>query len=403
MKLTDINIQKAKPGNKTRKFFDGGGLFLQIEPTGGKLWRFKYRFEEKYKLLALGKYPDISLQEARKRHRDAREQLARGIDPSAVKKAQKASGKERAANSFEVVAREWFDIWKIDKTEGHYSKVIAALEKDVIPYIGGRPVAVISAPEVLSVCRRIEARGAIDTAHRVKGTISQVIRYAIATGRADRDPCPDLRGALRPAKGKHFAALTKPEDVAELLRAIDDYKGGPVVRAALRLAPLIFVRPGELRMMKWANVDLEQREWGYTVSKTKTDHLVPLSRQAVEILEDLHLLTGNREYVFPGLCSGRPISDGTINKALRAMGYNTQTEITGHGFRAMARTMLAEKLNCPEKIIEHQLAHRVADPNKGAYDRAKYLDKRRPMMQLWSDYLDDLKGKAAVLRFPTAS
>jgi hypothetical protein len=271
MKLTDINIKKTKPREKTFKLFDGGGLFLQIEPAGGKLWRYKYRFDGKYKLLALGKYPDVSLQEARKRHHEAREQLAKSIDPMAVKKAQKLAGAERAANSFEVIAREWFQIWEEDKAESTISRALGVLEKDIFPHIGNRPIAEISAPEVLAICRRVEARGAIDSAHRAKEHISQVMRYAIATGRAERDPCPDLRGALKTAQTKNRPALTEPEQVAELLRSIDAYQGGPVVRSALRLAPLVFVRPGELRTAKWADIDLDRAEWKYTVSKTKTE------------------------------------------------------------------------------------------------------------------------------------
>ena len=396
MKLTDINIKNAKPGEKPRKLFDGRGLYIEIATTGGKLWRFQYRFEGKQKLLALGIYPDVSLQEARKRHGEARTQLAQGIDPSAAKKAKKAAGAERAANSFEVIGREWFQVWKTNKAECHYSKVIRGLEKDVFPYIGNRPIAEISAPEVLTLLRRIESRGACDTAHRTKGNISQVMRYAIATGRADRDPCPDLRGALKPTKEKNYPALTEPEDVAELLRTIDVYKGGTVVRAALRLAPLVFIRPGELRMAKWKDIDLDRAEWKYTASKTKTDHLVPLSRQVVEILKDIQPLTGGGEYVFPGVRPGRPISDMTINRALQKMGYDTKTEMTGHGFRATARTLLAEKLEIPENVIERQLAHKVPGVLGTAYDRTKFIDARRRMMQAWSDYLDELKTGAAV-------
>jgi integrase len=373
------------------KLFDGGGLYVQIEPTGGKLWRYKYRFDGKEKLLTLGKYPDVPLQEARRRHQEAREQLANGIDPSAVKKAQKLAGAERAANSFEVIAREWFDTWKADKAESHCNKVIARLEKDVFPYIGGRPVAEISAPEVLTVCRRVEARGAIDTAHRAKENISQIMRYAIATGRADRDPCPDLRGALKSIKKSNYPTLTDPAKVAELMKAIDAYQGGHVVRVALRFAPLVFVRPGELRAAKWADIDLDRAEWKYVVPKTKTEHLVPLARQAVELLRDIQPLTGGSEYVFPGIRSGSPISDMTLNRALQTMGYDTKTEITGHGFRAMARTLLAERLRISEAVIEHQLAHKVPDTLGTAYNRTKFIDDRRRMMQAWADYLDKLK------------
>jgi len=403
MKLTDVNIKKTKPGEKTRKLFDGGGLYLQIEPTGGKLWRYKYRFDGKEKLLAFGKYPDVTLHEVRRRHQEAREQLTQGIDPGAVKKAQKAAGAERTANSFEVVAREWFEVWKVDKAETHYKKVIGRLEKDAFPYIGGRPVNEISAPEVLAVCRRIENRGVCETARRVKENISQVMRYAIATGRADRDPCPDLRGVLKAATVKHMPTLTDPDDVAELLRAIDGYKGGEIVRAALRFAPLVFVRPGELRAAKWADIDFDRAEWRFVTSKTKTEHLVPLARQSVEILKDLQPLTGGGEFVFPNVRPGRPISDATLTRALQTMGYDTANDICPHGFRAMARTLLAERLRFPENVIEHQLAHKVPDALGMAYNRTKFIDDRRRMMSAWADYLDGLKAGAAIMRFPAAS
>ena len=391
MKLTDINIKKAKKREKPYKLSDGGGLYIQIEPTGGKLWRYKYRFHGKEKLLALGKYPDVTLQEARKRHSEAREQLAQGIDPSAVKKAQKAAGAERAANSFEVIAQEWFDNWKGGKSESYCSKTIAGLKTDVFPYMGSRPIAEISAPEVLSVLRRIENRGVCETAHRIKGSISTVMRYAISTGRAYRDPCPDLRGALKSAAVKHMPTLTDPVKVAELLRSIDGYNGGHIVRAALRFAPLVFVRPGELRAAKWADIDFDRAEWRFVTSKTKTEHLVPLSRQSLEILKNLYLLTGSGEFVFPNVRPGRPISDATMNRALQTMGYDTADDICPHGFRAMARTLLAERLGFRAEVIEHQLAHKVPDVLGTAYNRTKFLDDRRVMMQRWADYLDELK------------
>jgi len=271
MKLTDINIKKVKPGDKVRKLSDGGGLFLQIELTGGKLWRYKYRFAGKQKLLALGKYPDVPLQEARKRHQEARGQLAQGIDPAAAKKAVKTAKGELAANSFEVVAREWVETWKKDKTADHSKRTMTRLEKDVFPWMGRRPVAEIKAPEVLDICRRIEKRGAIETAHRVKVVISQVMRYAIATGRADRDPCPDLRGALQPVQPQPHPSLTEPAEVAELLRAIENYKGTQIVRSALALAPLVFVRPGELRAAKWEDIDLENAEWVFAYLKQRAN------------------------------------------------------------------------------------------------------------------------------------
>ena len=280
-KLSDTGIKKAKPGDKARKLSDGGGMYLHIESVekgGGKLWRYQYRFDKKQKLLSLGKYPDVSLQEARRRHREAREQVAQGVDPAAVKKAQKVAGEERAANSFEVIAREWFERWKGDKAAGTVSRASAILEKDVVPYIGNRPVSEIKTPDVLIVLRRIEDRGREKMARKVRDVISMAFRFAVQTGRAEYNPCDNLRGALKPVKVNHFAALTEPAKVAELLRAIDAYEGGPVVRAALRLAPLLFCRPGELREMKWAEIDLEQKEWSYTVSKTKTKHLVSFLR-----------------------------------------------------------------------------------------------------------------------------
>jgi len=398
LRLTDINIKRAKPNEKAYKLFDGGGLYLQIEPTGGKLWRFKYRFDGKEKKLPLGKYPDVPLQEARRRHQEAREQLAKGIDPAASKQAVKTARGELVANSFEAIGREWFETWKKDKSDKHSGRNITNLEKDVFPYIGKRPVAEIKAPDVLEVCRRVEKRGAIETAHRIKVVISQIMRYAIATGRADRDPCPDLRGALQPVQPQPLASLTEPDKVAELLRAIDAYKGTHIVRSALALAPLVFVRPGELRAAKWADIDFENAEWSFIYLKqranlkTKRKLLVPLSRQAVAILKDLHPLTGDGTYVFPGLRPGRPISDGTINKALRTMGYDTRTEITGHGFRAMARTVIAERLHLDTQWIERQLSHRTSERLGESYDRTQYLDDRRKMMQTWADYLDGLKG-----------
>ena len=391
-KLTDVAVKKAKPGDKRRTIFDGGGLCIQIEPAGGKLWRYQYRFEGKRKLLALGKYPDVSLAEARKRHAAAREQLAQGIDPSVAKQAKKAAGKERSANSFEVIAREWFELWKADKEEKYPRRTMLLLEKDVFPWLGAHPIAEISAPEVLATLRRIERRGVTNPTHNAKEKISQIMRYAIATGRAERDPVPDLRGAIKPIRNGHFASITEPEKVAELLRAIDDYKGMYTVRAALAIAPFVFVRPGELRTAKWADIDLDRAEWCYIVTKTKTEHLVPLARQVVAILKELHPLTGDSMYVFPGVRSGRPISDMTLNRALQSMGFNTQHEMTAHGFRAMARTLLAERLYFPPEVIEHQLAHRVPDNLGRAYNRTKFLADRKVMMQSWADYLDLLRN-----------
>ncbi|MCL1893715.1 MAG: integrase arm-type DNA-binding domain-containing protein [Holophagaceae bacterium] len=397
MKLSDINVKRAKPGDTAYKIFDGGGLYLQVEPTGGKLWRYKYRFDGKEKKVHFGKYPDVSLLEARRRHREAREQLAQGIDPAVSKKALKSAKGELAANSFELVGREWFQMWKQDKSEKHSLRNITNLEKDVFPYIGKRPIAEIKAPDILEVCRRVEKRGAIETAHRVKVVISQVMRYGIVTGRAERDPCPDLRGALLPVHHQPLPSLTEPDKVAELLRSIDEYKGTNIVRAALALAPLVFVRPGELRNAKWADINLGKAEWVFYYSKQRESNkskrklIVPLSRQSVAILKDIHPLTGDGVYVFPGLRPGRCLSDGTINKALRQMGYDTRTEITGHGFRAMARTVIAERLRLDTQWIERQLSHRTSERLGESYDRTQFLDDRRKMMQTWADYLDGLK------------
>ena len=388
MALTDINIKKAKPGKKAHKLTDGGGLYLQIAPTGVKLWRFDYRFEGKRKTLALGKYPDVSLQEARERHQEARKLLSQGVDPMATKRAQKAAGRERAANSFEAVAWEWHEIWKTDKHPHHAKLAVVQLEKHVFPYIGGRPISELSVPEVLTVLRRIEERS-IDMTHRVKTNISFIMRYAIATGRADRDPCSDLRGVLRPRpKKENFATLLEPARIGLLLRAIDMYGGGMIVRAALRLTPLLFTRPGELRNMRWSEIDFDNATWNYVSTKRDKEITVPLARQVVEVLKDLQTLTGRYEYVFTNTRGRVPIGPHTLTMALRCLGY-TGDEQTIHGFRAMARTMLDEVLRVDPRLIEFEMTHSTGDPLK--YNRARYLDDRRKMMQTWADYLDDLK------------
>ncbi|CAJ5407036.1 putative integrase [Burkholderia pseudomallei] len=397
MPLTDAEIRNAPPREKAYRLTDGSGMYLEVSPAGGKYWRFKYRFAGKEKRLALGVYPEVSGKEARLRRDEARRLLANGIDPGIERKVQKAATVERAANSFESVAREWFARQSPGWAKSHADKIIARLEKDVFPWLGGRAIAEIKAPEVLAVLRRVEARGALDTSHRVHQNCGQVFRYAVATGRAERDVSADLRGALPPARHTHFASVTEPDEVAGLLRALDGFQGTFVVQCALRLAPLLFVRPGELRTAEWTQFDLEKAQWRYTVSKTKTEHLVPLARQAVEILRDLQALTGQRRYVFPGRDVSKPMSGAAINAALRRMGFDTKTEITGHGFRAMARTILHERLRFPSEVIEHQLAHKVPDALGTAYNRTKFIDDRVLMMQKWADYLDQLKTGADVL------
>ncbi len=399
MPLSELQIKNAKPADKPYRMADGGGLYIEVSPSGGKLWRLKFRIDGKEKRLSLGTYPAIGLKAARTMREDARQLLAQGIDPAAHKQAQKASRSERAGNSFEVIAWEWFETkMKPIRSEGHTSKIISRLKRDVFPWIGGMPIDTVSAPDVLAVLRRIESRGRIETAHRAKGDISMVMRYAIATGRASRDPCPDLRGALTPSVPKHFAAIVDPKEAGVFLRTAEGYTGTLIVRTALRLAPMLFARPGELRHMRWEDVDLDACEWRYTVNKGgKRDHLVPLARQAVEALRELHPLTGRGQYVFAGHNPQRPMSGNTVNAALRRMGYDTKTEITGHGFRAMARTMLSERLDERTEVIEHQLSHKVPDALGTAYNRTKFLDRRKMMMQMWADYLDRLKDGAEVI------
>ena len=410
MPLTDTVIRNAKPGynqvtqkpadpTKPYKMGDAGGLYLEIAPSGGKWWRFKYRYAGKEKRLSLGVYPDISLKDARQRRDDARKLLANDIDPGENRKAIKAAKVERAGNSFEVIAREWFAKQSAIWTDNHSSRIIQRLERDIFPWIGGRPIADITAQELLSVLRRIEARGAVETAHRALQNCGQVFRYAIATGRAERDPSPDLKGALPPVKQSHHAAITDPKAIGELLRAIDDYHGQFVTKCALRLAPLFFVRPGELRKAEWSEIDLDKAEWNIPAARMKMrePHLVPLSLQASAILRELHPLTGHSKFVFPGArTNGRPMSDNAILAALRRMGF-AKDEMSGHGFRAMARTILDEVLQVRPDYIEHQLAHAVRDPNGRAYNRTAHLAERRKMMQQWADYLDKLKAGAEII------
>ncbi|CAE6747613.1 tyrosine-type recombinase/integrase [Paraburkholderia domus] len=397
MALTDTAIRNTKSSEKPLKLFDGGGLFLLVAPTGGKLWRLKYRYGGKEKLLALGAYPAVSLKDARERRDDARRLLAQDVDPGENRKARKAATLASAANSFEVIAREWFAKYAPNWAESHASKVVQRLEKDVFPWLGARPIAEIAAPELLTVLRRIEDRGALDTALRAKQNCGQVFRYAVATGRAERDPSGDLRGALAPVKHENFAAITDPPQVAELLRAIDAFRGTFVVKCALQVAPMLFVRPGELRAAEWVAFDLDKAEWRYLVTKTKTEHLVPLPVQAVALLRELYALTGQRRYVFPGRDPHKPMSGAAVNAALRRLGYDTRTEITGHGFRAMARTILHEELHFKPEVIEHQLAHKVPDALGAAYNRTRFLSERRVMMQQWADYLDRLKAGARLV------
>lgn len=391
MPLTDVAIRKAKPADKPLRLFDGGGLYLEIAPTGGKLWRWKYRFGGKEKRLALGAYPTVSLGDARERHAEGRKLLAAGIDPGEQRKAERVASAENAANTFATVAAELMVIRAKKLAEGSAVRERRLLEKDLTPYIGNRPVGEVTAPELLRALRKIESCGAVETAHRARAFAGQVFRYAIATGRADRNPAADLIGALSQPEEGHFASVTDPESVGPMLRALWAYEGTPPVVAALKLAPLVFVRPGELRRARWADIDLDAGEWRFTASKTSTPHIVPLAGQAVEVLREIHPLTGRGQFVFPGARDPkRPMSEAAITAALRRMGFDGDT-MTGHGFRAMARTILDEVLGYRPDYIEHQLAHAVRDPLGRAYNRTQHLAERRKMMQGWADYLDNLR------------
>lgn len=390
-KLSATAVKTAKPKDKTIRMADGGGLYLEIRPTGSRYWRLKYRHAGKEKLLAIGTYPDVTLADARKARDKAKEQLAEGVDPSMAKQLERQLGQQVAANTFQLVAQEWLErVHQHDVVPDHYQRNRRRLERDAFPVLGKRPLSEITAAELLTCLRRIEERGHVETAHRVKTLCGQVFRYGISTGRAERDPTPDLRGALRPSKTKNHPALTDPKEVAELLRAIDGYGGLPVTIAALKLAPLVFTRPGELRHARWADIDLEDATWSFVASKTDEPLIVPLPTQAVEILRDLYGLTGRSEFVFPGARSNkRPMSNVAMKAALDRMGFKGQ--MTVHGFRAMARTILAERLNYPENYIEQQLAHTVRDTNGRAYNRTQYLEQRREMLQSWADYLEGLR------------
>ena len=390
-KLAAKAASNAKPETKTYNLSDGGGLYLLVKPNKTKAWRFNYRFNGKQKTLAIGVFPDVSLKAAREKHKEARESLANDIDPSSQKKAMKAAKQSESDNNFEVVAREWVKT-RGKKAVSTEKRQQALLEKDLFPYVGNRPIADISTPEVLLVLRKIENRGAIETAHRAKRLLGQVFRYAIVTGRAERDPSADLKEALAQPTKTHFKSITEPAEVGPLITAINNYQATPVVMAALRLTPLLFCRPGELRHLEWKEVNFDEARIELPASKMKTrePHIIPLATQAMEILKELQLITGRGKFVFPSARgASRPLSENGVRTALRTLGY-TNEQISPHGFRAMARTILDEVLNFPVDWIEHQLAHSVKDANGRAYNRTKHLEQRRGMMQKWADYLDEL-------------
>ncbi len=412
MALSDVTLKakthKDEAGNVRAapyKLYDELGLYVQVTANGGKWWRFKYRYAGKEKLLSLGTYPDVSLAEARQRRDDARKLLAQNppVDPSDVKKSQKQALYGKQENTFEAVAREWVESYFTNKSLSHKERTLRRLETYTFPWLGNKAIADITVPEVLLVLKRPQNQSKLETAHRTLQAIGQVLRYAVQNGKAIRDITVDLRGALPSPDVKHMASFTEPKQVAELLRAIDGFQGTFTVECALRLAPLVFTRPSELRRAKWADIDLDAGEWRYLVTKTKTDHIVPLSRQAIKILREIHPISGHGEFVFMGGHDPKKaMSEAAINAALKRMGYDTQTQITGHGFRAMARTILHERLNIDPTIIEHQLAHKVPDALGKAYNRTKFLEQRKAMMQQWADYLDELKAGAKVVPFKQA-
>ena len=396
--LTDKQIQNVKARAKLYRLADGEGLHLEVSPAGGKLWRFRYRYGGKEKMLALGKYPEVRGPEARKRAGAARQAVSEGRDPSAEKQAAKERERIAADASFEAVARQWHA--KIELADSTREKHLAFFEKDVFPWIGKRPIAELAAPDLVAVIRRIEGRGAVDIAKRTHNLCGRVFRYAVGHGLCERDPSRDieLRDILPSSSVQHHASVTDPNEAAALLRAIDGFTGSFVTRCALRLAPLVFVRPGELRHAEWTEFDFDKAEWRIPAAKMKMreQHIVPLSRQAIAILQEIQPLTGQGRYVFPGERTiERPMSENTINAALRRMGY-TKDEMTGHGFRSMASTLLHE-LGHPHAVIERQLAHGERNKVSASYNFAEYLPERRQMMQAWADYLDGIKTGAKVI------
>ena len=392
--LSEARVRSAKPRERAYKLFDERGLFLLVTPTGGRLWRLRYRIGNLEKLISLGSYPDVPLKRAREKRDEARRLIADEIDPSAERKARRAA----MLVTFQGVAQEWLDLQSKSLAPETVSILGARLNSGLYPYLGSRPMASITAQELLSALRRIEARGRHETAHRVRALAGRVFRYAVATGRAQHDVAADLKDALVPVKSKNFASVTDPIRVGELMRAIEGYSGHPVTALALKLAPLVFVRPGELRQAEWSEFDLESAEWRIPAARMKMRelHVVPLAHQSITLLEELQPFARGGRYVFPSLRSrDRPMSNNTINGALRRLGYSTE-EQTGHGLRTMASTLLNEQ-GFPPDVIELQLAHAERNKVRAAYNKAQRLPERRKMMQAWADYLDGLRAGATVV------
>lgn len=395
MSLSAVTVRSLKPTERTTKHYDGQGLFLEIPPSGSKRWRFRYTYGGKQRLISLGLYPAVALSEARRARDDARTLLTRGIDPSAERQARKASTTD-SANSLEAVAREWLaEVHSQQVVESHADRNRRRLEMYIFPKLGAHPIDAIEPPALLAILRDVEKTGGRETARRIRTLCSQIWRYAIATMRATRDVAADLRGALAmPTVRRHQPALLTPESVSALLCAMDTYRGQPATRAALKLSALLFVRPGELRRMEWNSVDPQAGTWSYQPSKRGRPMLTPLPRQAIAILEEMASLSGKDRFIFPSARGrGRPMSENTVNGALHRLGF--KDEMTAHGFRAMALTMLVERLGYPQAQVEMQLGHAVKDANGHAYNRMTWFEQRRDMLQAWADYLDVLKKSAS--------
>ena len=390
--LSDLSIRRATAKKKPYKRADGGGLYLLVTVKGAKYWRFDYRFQAKRKTLSLGVYPRIGLQQARQQHLQAKEQLDQGIDPCQQRQIIKLVQGDHHSSHFEAIAREWHQRYYTTWSPAYAQTILHRLVVNIFPLIGGRDIATIEPLELLAPLRKVEARGALHTAHRLQAVCSRIFRYAVATGRCQYDPCRDLRGALPPAKSGHFASLTDPQQVAALLRAIEDYRGDYTTLYALRLSPYVFVRPGELRQAEWHEIDFETKQWRIPAAKMKMrrEHIVPLSRQSLRLFQEIQALNAQRRYIFSSLRSPqRPISNNTLNAALRRMGYR-KDQMTAHGFRSVASTLLNEQ-GFKADIIEKQLAHEEPNAIRAAYNRAEYLPERTQMMQHWADYLDHLR------------
>lgn len=397
MPLTDTALKALKPAANKYSRPDGQGLHIFVYPTGSLIWQFRYRFNGKANMVSFGSYPSVSLAEARAKRTKAREMLEKGVAPAEDIRDQKRKAQQDAVNTFEAVANEWHVLHNKNKSQRHKQRVQRWLDAYLLPTLGKRTVSAITAPMILDATAQLQREQKLETAHRVIQTAGQVFCYAIQKGFATYNSAPDLKGALPPPEVKNMAAMIEPKDVAKLLRSIDAYQGTLVVQCALKLAPLLFQRIGELRHMRWADIDLEKNEWRYLVSKTKTPHIVPLARQSLEIIETMRPYSGRGEFVLPGARTHeRPMSENAINAALRNIGYDTQEEITGHGFRAIAQTLGEQELGFDPKHIERQLAHSVANPLGPAYERSQFLADRKIMMQRWADYLDELKTGAKV-------